>query len=105
MQSRRNALSYPGYLEETGCTEAVNSMEVSYSKCIQRDTEVDFSLQAIVIQAQMEHIKEQNIDNLIVFANDYFVTDNLYPYFAFPNLAYSIRNKPAEGLVREWFRN
>ena len=43
-------------------------------------------------------------NNLVVFANDYFVTDNLYPRFAYPNIGFTVRNKPAEGVLREWFR-
>jgi hypothetical protein len=103
IQSRRNALSEPGYLEETACSASINNPELSNSQCIQKATETDFSLQAIVIQAQLEYIKSLNQSLLIVFANDYFVTDSLTPQTAFPNLGYTIRNKPAEGLVRAWF--
>ena len=104
IQSRRNALSEPGYLEETACTAAINALELSNSQCIQKQTEVDFALQAIVIQAQLDYIKGLNTNNLVVFANDYFVTDNLYPRFAYPNIGFTVRNKPAEGVLREWFR-
>ena len=103
IQSRRNALSEPGYLEETACSASINNPELSNSQCIQKATETDFSLQAIVIQAQLEYIKSLNQSRLIVFASDYFVTDSLTPQTAFPNLGYTIRNKPAEGLVRAWF--
>jgi hypothetical protein len=104
IQSRRNALSEPGYLEETACTAAINDIELSNSQCVQKETEVDFALQAIVIQAELEYIKSMNSNNVIVFAADYFATDNLYPQTAYPNIGYTIRNKPAEGVVREWFR-
>lgn len=104
IQSRRNALTEPGYLEETGCTAAVNSMPIDDNNCIQKQTETDFALQAIVIQGQLEYIKSLNVKNITVFASDYFVTDNLYPQQAYPNIGYTIRNKPAEGVVREWFR-
>lgn len=90
-------------MEETACTAAINDIQTSNTQCIQKGTETDFSLQAIVIQAQLEYIKNLNRNNLIVFANDYFVTDSLTPQTAYPNLAYSIRNKPAEGVVRAWF--
>ena len=103
IQSRRNALSSPGYMEETACTAAINDLQTSNTQCIQKATETDFSLQAIVIQAQLEYIKSFNQNRLIVFANDYFVTDSLTPQTAFPNLGYTIRNKPAEGVVRAWF--
>ncbi len=77
---------------------------MSPESCFARQgTETDFSLQAIVIQAQLEYIKSLNRNNLVVFANDYLVTDPLTPQTAFPNIAYSIRNKPAEGVVRTWF--
>ena len=103
MQSRRNALSLPGYMEETACSAAVNDLQTSNTQCIQKATETDFSLQAIVIQAQLEYIKSLNQSRLIVFANDYFVTGSLTPQTAYPNLGYTIRNKPAEGVVRAWF--
>lgn len=104
IQSRRNALSEPGYLEETACTAAINDLALSNGRCIQNETEVDFALQAIVIQGQMEYIASLNTNNVVVFASDYFATDSLYPQTAFPNIASSIRNKPSEGLLREWFR-
>ena len=104
IQSRRNALSEPGYLEETGCTAAINALELSNSQCIQKQTEVDFALQAIVVQAQLDYIKNLNTNKFVIFAVDYFATDNLYPRFAYPNIGYTVRNKPAEGILREWFR-
>ena len=100
---RRDVLYSPGYMEETACTAAINDLQTSNIQCIQKATETDFSLQAIVIQAQLEYIKRLNQNRLIVFANDYFVTVSLTPQTAFPNLGYTIRNKPAEGVVRAWF--
>jgi hypothetical protein len=34
---------------------------------------------------------------------DYWETDSLMPFTAFPNIATSFRNKPAEGIVKAWF--
>ena len=34
----------------------------------------------------------------------YWMDDNLLPSFTFPNLATSIRGKPAEAIVRQWFK-
>jgi hypothetical protein len=65
---------------------------------------VDFALQAIIVQAQLDYITSFDTNNLVVFAVDYFATDNLYPRFAYPNIGYTVRNKPAEGILREWFR-
>lgn len=103
MQSRRNALSSPGYMEETGCTAGINDIFMSSTQCIQKEAETDFSIQAIVIEAQLEYIKSLNQKNIFVFANDYFITDSLTPQTAYPNIAYSFRNKPAEGVIRTWF--
>jgi hypothetical protein len=106
IQSRANALSEPGYLEETECTSSIGSLGHS-NTCIQQQTATNFSLQAIVIEAQFEYISSQSLPSgSIVRVSDYWQTDfmnqnNQGP--TFPNLGYSIRNKPAESIVGKWF--
>jgi hypothetical protein len=34
---------------------------------------------------------------------DYESTDSLMPFTGFPELGSSVRNKPAEGIVKAWF--
>ena len=104
IQSRRDALSSPGYLEETGCTAGVGSMSISNTQCIQEGTQTDFSLQSVVIEGQMEYIKSLAKNNIIVVVGDYFMTDAIESKSVFPNIGYTIRNKPAEGIVRDWFK-
>ncbi len=107
IQSRADALTNPGYLEEAVCTGDIppngDLAAIDNSICLQRKTKPDFSIQAIVHEAHMEMIKETGVTNLIVLIYDYWETDTLMPQTAFPNIATSIRNKPAEGVVRQWF--
>jgi len=104
IQSRSNALSLPGYMEETQCTNSVGSLTFSIS-CIQRQTTTNFALQAIFIEAQLETFASFALPTgSIVGISDYFQTDFMSADGpTFPNLAYSIRNKPAEGIVKQWF--
>ena len=107
LQSRADALTNPGYLEESVCTGDIPPdgalAAIDNNACVQRKTKPDFALQAIVHEAQLEMIKESGVSNLIVLLFDYWETDTLLPETAFPNIATSIRNKPAEGVVRQWF--
>lgn len=75
------------------------------SACIQRNQRTDFSLQAQHIEAYLEAIREQTSFTVrSVEVADYWLTDNLTPGATFPNLAFSVRNKPAEGVIRAWFK-
>jgi hypothetical protein len=107
IQSRADALTNPGYLEETVCTGDIppngDLAAIDNNICLQRKTKPDFSIQAIVHEAHMEMIKETGVTNLIVLIYDYWETDTLMPQTAFPNIATSVRNKPAEGILRQWF--
>lgn len=104
IQSRTDALTNPGYVEETGCTSSMFDMNAgSKLGCIQKNVVVDFALQAIVYQATLEAINELPTNNLIVVSRDYWMTDVMTPYTAYPNLASSIRNKPAESILKMWY--
>jgi hypothetical protein len=103
IQSRTDALTNPGYVEETGCTGSMYMFDVNTGGCIQKDVVVDFSLQAIVYQATLELINELPINNAIIVPRDYWMTDVINPYTAYPNLASSIRNKPAESILKMWY--
>ncbi len=104
IQSRSNALSVPGYMEETGCTNSVGAL-VFDSSCIQSKTTTNFALQAIVIEAQLETYSSLPLPSgSIVNILDYWQTDFMSADGpTYPNIAYSIRNKPAEGIVKQWF--
>jgi len=103
IQSRTNTLSRPGYMEETVCTNNIGSM-VFNTQCIQMQTTPDFGLQAIVIEAQLETISAANLPaGSMIVISDYWQTDFMSADGpTFPDIAYSIRNKPAEGIVKQW---
>lgn len=106
IQSRGNAFSQPGYMEETSCTPGFGSFENGPNLCIERATAPDFSLQAIVYEATFEAISEASRtlkSPLMINLLDIWLTDSLMPYTAFPSIATSFRNKPAEGIVKAWF--
>jgi hypothetical protein len=42
--------------------------------------------------------------NMTGVAVAYWMDDNILPSTTFPNLAYSIRGKPAEAIVQRWFQ-
>ena len=104
IQSRNNALSVPGYMEETVCTNSVGTLTFPTS-CIQSQTAANLALQAIVIEAQLETFTSQPLPTgSIVGISDYWQTDFMSALGpTFPNIASSIRNKPAEGIVKQWF--
>jgi len=64
-----------------------------------------FALQAIVIEAQFETFTSVTLSpGSIVGVSDYWQTDFMSANGpTFPNIASSIRNKPAEGIVKQWF--
>lgn len=104
IQSRADAFSNPGYMEETSCVSSMGALNVSKDVCIQKNTKPDFSLQAIVMQATLETINSTSLpEGSMVLILDYWQTDTIHPGVAFPNIASSIRNKPSEGIVKSWF--
>ena len=103
-QSRSNVFSVPGYVEETGCTASLDIFDTSPNACIQREMQPDFSLQAIVTEGSFEALKELNLTNLkMVMIGDYWETDSMYSKDFFPNIGSTFRNKPAEGVIQQWF--
>lgn len=104
VQSRANWFTLPGYVEETGCTSGVNELNMSNSTCIQRQTLPDFSLQAIYFEAFFQALASRSFKGqLIVAPADMWATDSLVSDAVFPNIGATIRNKPAEGLIKAWF--
>ncbi len=104
IQSRENALTDPGYLEETQCTAGFGDLVGSQNECLQRKTDPDFSLQAIYLEAAFEFLNSQAFsNNPTIMIGDYWVTDSIEATNVFPNIGLSFRNKPAEGIVKAWF--
>lgn len=74
------------------------------STCDVDKWETDFSLQAMYHEAAFQTINESGIKNQVfVGVADMLVTDILTPYMIYPNVMHSIRNKPAEGVVKHYF--
>ena len=105
VQSRRNVFTFPGYLEETACTASQFDFDKPGVACLQREQVTDFSMQAILHEGTLGAINQLSAPKSTLMVNvlDYWITDSLMPFTAFPNLGYSIRNKPAEGIVKAWF--
>ena len=108
IQSRSNALTDPDWLEESNCTVSpglFSAYTSSTALCIQNQTKPDFSLQAIITEAILEYFNSLPLPpGSIVNVQDYWNTDVINPYTAFPNIGSSIRNKPAEGIIKAWYK-
>lgn len=93
-QSQRNFLQ-SGWMEDGFCSAG----------CPQRETKIDFSVQAITYQGQLEAIQNQRTFPVAaVDAMGYWFADVMLPKTSFPNLSQSIRNKPAERILYHWFK-
>jgi hypothetical protein len=109
IQSRDKALS-DGWVEDGFCTSPTsNGAPVPYSdpNCIQKNYVTDFSVQALAIEAAFQAISSQTqFKNYgINFSTGYWLTDTLVPSEeGFPNFSQSIRGKPAENIVRSWYK-
>lgn len=97
-----------GWVEDGFCIGSLNGVPMSNdsSNCMQKNYTTDFSIQAMGIQAAFEAIAEQNkfITKSINFHSSYWHTDTLGNNTeGFPYLSQSIRGKPAEKIVKQWF--
>jgi len=84
-----------GWVEDAGCwsTPCASSLTT------------DFSVQAIGIEAALEAINQQTFFKTeSVFINSYWLADTITPHDSFPNTSQSIRNKPAESIVYQWWK-
>jgi hypothetical protein len=71
----------------------------------QKKLRIDFSVQAIAYEAALEAIAEQTQLTVVgVGTYHYWWTDCVLPKDSFPNHSASIRNKPAESILYQWFR-
>jgi len=99
--------SEKGFLE-SGWNEDMFCIAKEGNTCYQKDLEVDFSLQAIAYEAMLEVIAQAHADTSMVIDGidtyGYWFTDVILPSDSQPQLAQSIRNKPAESVVFEWFK-
>jgi hypothetical protein len=68
----------------------------------------DFSVQAIGVEGMLEMIADKTRNGGVlsdsVNINSYWWTDTLTPHDSLPNISSSIRNKPAESIVYQWWK-
>ncbi len=92
-------------LEETFCTNGYGIEGGAFSgECLQDRKTTDFGIQARATQAFLEAAFEVAPELVGGIGVAYWMDDNLLPSFTFPNLAYSLRGKPAEHIAYRWFR-
>jgi hypothetical protein len=80
--------------------------------CVETHLSIDFSVQAMGYEALLEAVKAKQAAGLsiaFVEPSGYWETDDLLPEpgypWVFPNMAHTIRNKPAEAIVYQWFHH
>ena len=90
-----------------GWNEDAFCIKKGENPCYQKELNPDFSMQAIAYEALLESIKEAHNKDIKIEAVDtygYWFTDVMLPKNSQPQIAQSIRNKPAESIVREWYK-
>lgn len=106
IQSRDKYLQ-EGWVEDGFCVSGKNS-DGSSNSCIQETYKTDFSLQALAIEAALQAIKDQKFFTLqaVNFSTSYWLTDTLVASSTsegFPNISQSVRGKPAEKIIKQWY--
>jgi hypothetical protein len=91
-----------GWNEDTHCTPKGDD------PCYQLHLEVDFSVQAIAYEAMLEAIAqvhtEQQMDVYGVETTGYLFMDVVLPHVSHPQISQSVRDKPAEAVIYQWFK-
>lgn len=80
-------------------------VEDTFDSGRQKGLKIDFSVQALTFEAALEAIAEQTrltIPDVDTMA--YWFTDCILPRDSYPNLGGSVRNKPAESILYQWFK-
>ncbi|MGD1073900.1 MAG: hypothetical protein ABSB15_27630, partial [Bryobacteraceae bacterium] len=93
IQSHRNFLQ-TGWIEDN--PDCANG-------CIETTLQADFSVQAIAFEALLEAAVESGLNFASIDTMGYWWTDTILPENSFPNIAQTIRNKPAEAILQRWF--
>lgn len=92
---------------ENGWSEDMFCKVRGSESCYQKNLAVDFGAQAIAYEAMLEAINQVHNKYFTVGGVDsygYWFTDVILPDTSQPQIAQSIRNKPAESIVKEWFK-
>ena len=82
----------------------MGDLNISAGGCLEKETSPDFSLQAIYYEAFFEALTSLSFKgNVMVAPSDMWETNSMVSESVFPNIGASIRNKPAEGIVKAWY--
>lgn len=97
---------WTGYVELSSCTAGfgIDGGPESTTACIQRDRQTDFAIQALIHEATLEAMFSQNVTEVGAVAFPYGFDENLTNLSYFPSLSPSIRNKPAESVIYQWYK-
>lgn len=90
-----------GYIE-SNLTSLVTGPIDDFGCCVSIPT--DFSVQAIAYEALLESMSESGLNFLSFFSRGYWQTDVILPKDTFPNIGTTVRNKPAESIIYQWFQ-
>ncbi len=93
---------------EKGWNEDMFCIARGEDRCYQKSLPVDFSLQAIAYEAMLETIAQIDTGNTVTIdsidVNGYWFTDVILPFNSQPQFAQTVRNKPAEAIIFQWFK-
>ena len=93
---------------ENGWNEDMSCVRKGDDPCYQLHLEVDFSVQAIAYEAMLEAIAqvhtEQQMDVYGVETTGYLFMDVVLPHVSHPQISQSVRDKPAEAVIYQWFK-
>lgn len=93
IQSHRHFLQ-AGWIEDSFCV----------NNCIQQRLQTDFSVQANGYEALLEAMMESGLNFVSIDPAGYWYVDVIQPKDSFPNTSQSVRNKPAEVVLQNWYR-
>lgn len=92
---------------EKGWNEDMFCIAKAGTPCYQASLKADFSVQAIAYEAMLESVAEiQRAGQLKIGGVDaygYWYTDVILPRNSQPQISQSVRNKPAESILYQWF--
>lgn len=93
---------------ENGWNEDMFCVSKGNDTCYQKHLEVDFSVQAIAYEAILEAVAQVHAEkSMHVYGMDttgYLFMDVILPHVSQPQISQSIRDKPAEAVVYQWFK-
>ena len=111
-----------GWIEDGFCTSGTYK-NVYYDDCVQYEVPTDFSAQAIFVEGLLRAIDKQSlfVTKGTTASTAYWLSDTLIPdknqygsdcgrafgscgVEGFPNISQSVRGKPAENIIKAWYK-